>query len=347
MTKIMENLKPTLALLAEGGDLSSSDAARAFETILRGDATDGQIGAFLTAMRLKGETVEEIAAGAQVMRRNATIVKAPVHTLDTCGTGGDASGSYNISTAVALVVAACGVHVAKHGNHALSSRSGSSDVLEKLGVRLDLTPAAISTCIEEAGIGFMFAPAHHAAMRHVGPVRAELGFRTIFNLLGPLSNPASVNRQLLGVFAEQWVEPLAHVLHKLGSERAWVVHGSDGLDELTTTGPSKVAELRKDEVSVFEVSPEDVGLPRANPEDLVGGNPETNAAALKELLDGVASPYRDIVIFNAAAALYVTNKTQNLQDGADMAALAIDDGGARKALARLVETSNRLAPETS
>ncbi|MGI9440174.1 MAG: anthranilate phosphoribosyltransferase [Parvibaculales bacterium] len=343
----MENLKPILALLAEGRDLSTSEASRAFETILQGEASDGQIGAFLTAIRLKGETVEEIAAGAAVMRRNAITVKAPVHTLDTCGTGGDASGSYNISTAAALVVAACGVHVAKHGNRALSSQSGSSDVLQKLGVQIDLTPTAISTCIEETGIGFMFAPAHHSAMRHVGPVRAELGFRTIFNLLGPLSNPADVNRQLIGVFGEQWVEPLAHVLHKLGSERAWVVHGSDGLDELTTTGPSKVAELRKNEVKVFEVKPEDVGLPRANAEDLVGGSPDTNAAALKELLDGVASPYRDIVILNAAAALYVTNKVKNLSDGADMAGLAIDDGGARKVLARLVETSNRLAAEAA
>ncbi len=241
------------------------------------------------------------------------------------------------------MAAACGVHVAKHGNRALSSRSGSSDVLEKLGVRLDLPPTAISTCIEEVGIGFMFAPHHHAAMRHVGPVRQQLGFRTVFNLLGPLSNPAGANRQLMGVFDAQWVEPLAHVLHKLGSERAWVVHGSDGLDELTTTGPSTVAELRKGKVTLFEVEPESIGLPRANAADLVGGDPDTNAAALKELLDAKPSAYRDIVVLNAAAALYVTNKAQDLQDGADMAALAIDDGGARKVLDILVKTSNRLA----
>lgn len=343
----MENLKPILAALAEGKDLTSTEATRAFETILNGEATDGQIGAFLGMMRRKGETVDEITAGAQVMRRNAETVKAPVHALDTCGTGGDASGSYNISTAVALVAAACGVHVAKHGNRALSSRSGSSQVLEALGVRLDLSPASVSQCIEEVGIGFMFAPNHHAAMRHVGPVRAELGFRTVFNLLGPLSNPAGANRQLLGVFDAQWVEPLAHVLHKLGSERAWVVHGSDGLDELTTTGPSMVAELRKGEVTVFEVAPEDIGLPRANPTDLVGGDPETNAAALRDLLDGKPSAYRDIVILNSAAALCVTNKVQNLQDGADMAALAIDDGGAAQALRLLVDTSTRLAGDAA
>ena len=341
----MEDFTTILGIVGAGRDLSAAEATRAFEMILNGEATDGQLGAFLAAMRVKGETVEEITAGAQVMRRNALAVKAPVHALDTCGTGGDASGSYNISTAVALVAAACGLHVAKHGNRALSSRSGSSDVLEALGVRVDLSPAAISACIEETGIGFMFAVHHHAAMRHVGPVRAELGFgfRTVFNLLGPLSNPAAANRQLMGVFDARWVEPLAHVLHKLGSERAWVVHGSDGLDELTTTGPSQVAELRKGEVEVFEVQPEDIGLPRAAPEDLVGGDPSANAAAMREVLDGKPSPYRDIVVLNAAATLYITNKAQNLQDGAEMAALAIDDGGAQKVLEMLVETSNRLA----
>ena len=277
------------------------------------------------------------------MRANATKVKAPTHVLDTCGTGGDGSGSYNISTAVALVAAACGAHVAKHGNKALSSKSGSSEVLEALGVKLNLSATALEKCINDVGIGFLFAPNHHAAMRHVGPTRVELGVRTIFNLLGPLSNPAGANRQLLGVFAKEWVEPLAHVLKKLGSERAWVVHGSDGMDELTTTGPSTVAELRKGEVTVFDVTPEDAGLPRAKPEDLAGGTPQENAEAMRALFDGAPGAYRDIVLLNTAAALMVCNKAKDLKEGVDMAALAIDDGGARSVLANLVSTTEKLA----
>ena len=338
-----ELLKPTLGILQNGKSLSTSEATKAFEIILNGQATTAQIGAFLGMLRVRGETIDEIAAGVSVMRANAEKVKAPTHALDTCGTGGDASGSYNISTAVALVAAACGAHVAKHGNKALSSKSGSAEVLEALGVKLTLSPAALSQCINDVGIGFLFAPNHHAAMRHVGPSRAELGFRTIFNLLGPLSNPAGANRQLLGVFDKQWVEPLAHVLKKLGSERAWVVHGSDGMDELTTTGPSTVASLRKGEVKVFEITPEDAGLNRAKPEDLVGGTPQENAQAMTALLDGASGAYRDIVLLNTAAALMVANKAENLTEGAAMAALAIDDGGARAVLANLVATTRKLA----
>lgn len=339
----MDALKPTLGLLQDGTTLSTAQATKAFEIILSGEATTAQIGAFLTALRVRGESIDEIAAGVAVMRANAAKVKAPTHVLDTCGTGGDGSGSYNISTAVAIVAAACGAHVAKHGNKALSSKSGSSEVLEALGVHLALSPDALSKCINDVGIGFLFAPNHHAAMRHVGPTRAELGFRTIFNLLGPLSNPAGANRQLLGVFDKKWVEPLAQVLKKLGSERAWVVHGSDGMDELTTTGPSTVAELRKGEVTVFEVTPEDAGLSRAKPEDLAGGTPQENAAAMTALFDGEAGAYRDIVLFNTAAALMVANKATGLKEGADMAALAIDDGGARSVLANLVATTQKLA----
>ena len=339
----MDALKPTLALLQQGQPMSMAEATRAFEIILNGEATPSQIGAFLAMLRVRGETIDEIAAGVSVMRANATKVKAPTHVLDTCGTGGDGSGSYNISTAVALVAAACGTHVAKHGNKALSSKSGSSEVLEALGVKLNLSATALETCIKDVGIGFLFAPNHHAAMRHVGPTRAELGFRTIFNLLGPLSNPAGANRQLLGVFDKQWVEPLAHVLKKLGSERAWVVHGSDGMDELTTTGPSTVAELRKGEVTVFEVTPEDAGIERAAPEALAGGTPQENAEALRALLDGEPGAYRDIVVFNTAAALMVVNKAQDLKEGAELAALAIDDGGARNVLANLVKTTEKLA----
>ena len=338
----MDALKPTLKILSQGDTLSSAQATQAFEILLNGEATSAQIGAFLMALQARGETIDEITAGAQVMRKNAVRVKVPSHALDTCGTGGDGSGTYNISTAVAIIAAACGAHVAKHGNRALSSKSGSSEVLEALGVRLDLSPTALETCIQEVGIGFMFAPNHHGATRHVNPSRQELGFRNIFNLLGPLSNPAGADRQLMGVFDEKWVEPLAHVLKKLGSERAWVVHGSDGLDELTTTGPSKVAELRKGEVTVFDITPADAGLPVADAADLVGGDPAHNAAAMRALFDGEENAYRDIVLLNTAAALCVSNKAQDLKEGAEIAALAINDGGAKKALEQLVETSQRL-----
>ena len=339
----MDALKPTLAILQSGRSLTASEASTAFEVILSGEASPAQIGSFVTALRVRGETIDEIAAGVSVMRANAMKVKTPTHVLDTCGTGGDGSGSYNISTAVAIVAAACGAYVAKHGTLAQSSKSGSSDVLQALGVELNLTATALEQCINEVGIGFLFAPNHHAAMRHVAPIRKELGFRTIFNLLGPLSNPAGANRQLLGVFDKQWVEPLAHVLKKLGSERAWVVHGSDGMDELTTTGPSTVASLRKGEINVFEVTPEDAGLARAKPEDLVGGAPDENAAAMTALLEGEMGAYRDIVLLNTAAALLVCHKAETLKEGVEMAALAIDDGGARAVLANLVTTSQKLA----
>lgn len=341
----MDALKPTLGILQTGRPLTSSEAMAAFEIILSGEATPSQIGAFLGMLSVRGETVDEIAAGVSVMRANAMKVKAPTHVLDTCGTGGDGSGSYNISTAVAIVAAACGAHVAKHGNKALSSKSGSSEVLEALGVKLNLSADGLAQCINDVGIGFLFAPNHHAAMRHVGPTRVELGFRTIFNLLGPLSNPAGANRQLLGVFAKQWAEPLAHVLKKLGSERAWVVHGADGMDELTTTGPSFVAALRKGEVTTFEVMPEDAGLARAKPEDLAGGTPQENAAAMQALFEGETGAYRDIVLFNTAAALMVANKVETLSEGVEMAALAIDDGGARSVLANLVATTGKLAAQ--
>jgi len=339
----MDALKPTLAILQSGRPLTASEASTAFEVILSGEASPAQIGSFVTALRVRGETIDEIAAGVSVMRANAMKVKTPTHVLDTCGTGGDGSGSHNISTAVAIVAAACGAYVAKHGTLAQSSKSGSSDVLQALGVELNLTATALEQCINEVGIGFLFAPNHHAAMRHVAPIRKELGFRTIFNLLGPLSNPAGANRQLLGVFDKQWVEPLAHVLKKLGSERAWVVHGSDGMDELTTTGPSTVASLRKGEINVFEVTPEDAGLARAKPEDLVGGAPDENAAAMTALLEGEMGAYRDIVLLNTAAALVVCHKAETLKEGVEMAALAIDDGGARAVLANLVATSQKLA----
>jgi len=285
---------------------------------------------------VRGETVEELTGGAMAMRERMVRVKAPADAIDTCGTGGDASGTYNVSTAAALVVAACGVPVAKHGNRALSSRAGSADVLAALGVDTDAEVAHVEQAIAEAGIGFMMAPRHHGAMRHVAGARIELGTRTIFNLLGPLANPASARRQLMGVFARDWVEPLAHVLGRLGSERAWVVHGADGLDEISTTGPSQVAELRDGKVRCFEVTPEQAGLPTARLKDLRGADAETNAQAIRALLTGATGPFRDIVLLNAAAALIVAGRADDLRAGVAQAADAIDCGAADAVLGRLV-----------
>lgn len=337
----MSGLQATIAKLADKAILTPEEAQEAFDVIMDGDATDGQIGAFLMGLRQRGETIDEITAGARAMRARALKVSAPADAIDTCGTGGDGSGTYNISTAVALVLAGLGVPVAKHGNRALSSKSGSMQVLEELGVKIDITPDQVADCIKEANIGFMFAVAHHGAMKHVGPVRQQLGFRTIFNLLGPLSNPAGAKRQLLGVFAHEWVEPLAHVLNNLGIERAWVVHGSDGLDELTTTGSSAVAELNNGSVRSFTVSPEDAGLAVADPSDLIGGDPAENAAAMRAVLGGAQGAYRDIVLLNAAAALIVSGKADDLKAGVALAAAGIDDGRAQAALDKLVQTSNK------
>jgi anthranilate phosphoribosyltransferase len=336
----MTDFKSLIAKVADGHALSSGDAEAAFDAMMSGETTSGQIGAFLMALRVRGETVDEITAGAKVMRSKAVQVPAPANAIDTCGTGGDASGTYNISTAASFAVAACGVPVAKHGNKALSSKSGSAEVLEKLGVKLDIGPDQIRRCIDEAGIGFMFAPAHHSAMKHVGPTRAELGTRTIFNLLGPLSNPAGAKFQVVGVFDDKWVEPLAHVLKNLGSTRVWVMHGSDGLDELTTTGPSRVAELKDGNVSTFDLTPEEVGLPRAAAADLKGGDPDENTAALRRLLDGETGAYRDIVALNAAASLVVAGRVPTLKDGVQMADDAIASGAAKAALDKLVAVSN-------
>jgi anthranilate phosphoribosyltransferase len=267
-------------------------------------------------------------------------VAAPEGAIDIVGTGGDGSGSYNISTLASLIVAACGVPVAKHGNRAASSKSGASDALGVLGVKIGIPPEAVAVCIHEAGIGFMMATTHHAAMRHVGPTRVELGARTIFNLLGPLSNPAGVKRQLIGVFAARWLEPMARVLKNLGSQRVWLTHGGDGLDEITTTGPTQVVELKDGEIRAFEVNPEDAGLPRANLEELRGGDPTHNAAALRAVLRGAKNPYRDIAVFNAAAALVIADAARDLADGAAKAQKALDKGAAAETLDRLVRVSN-------
>src|SRR6202163_1278931 len=283
----MERFRALIGKVATGAQLTREEATHAFDKMMSGEATPAQMGGFLMGMRIRGETVDEITGAVATMRAKMLKVEAPADAIDVGGTGGDAAGSYNISTCAAFIVAGAGVPVAKHGNRALSSKSGAADVLIALGVKIDLEPAAISRCIKEAGIGFMFAPAHHPAMKNVGPTRLELGTRTIFNLLGPLSNPAGVRRQMVGVFARSWIEPLAKVLAALGSERAWVVHGSDGLDEITTSGPSFIADLAGGKVKTFEVTPEDAGLKRSNPEQLRGGEAAMNAAALRAVLEGM------------------------------------------------------------
>ena len=331
----MSDLKPYLAKIADGAVLSEVDAEAAFDVLMSGDATPAQIGAFLMALRVRGESVSEITGAARVMRAKALKVEAPPGAIDTCGTGGDGAGTYNISTAAALVTAACGVTVAKHGNRAMSSKSGTADVLAELGVNLDAPPELIARAMREAHIGFLFAPRHHSATKHVSPVRQELGQRTIFNLLGPLCNPAGAGRQLIGVFAHKWIVPMAETLGRLGSERAWVVHGSDGLDEITTTGTTFVAALENGNVRTFEIVPEDAGVKRAARADLLGGDVATNAGALRTLLHGRGGAYRDIVVLNAAAALLIADKVTDLKAGAAMALDAIMSGKAAKTLATL------------
>jgi anthranilate phosphoribosyltransferase len=335
-----DELKPLLALVADGNSLSAEDAEVAFDIIMSGDATEAQIGAFLMALRVRGETVDEITGAVRTMRAKALPAKAPDDAIDVVGTGGDGSGTYNISTAAAIVVAGCGVPVAKHGNRALSSKSGAADVLGALGINIDADMALVERAIAEAGIGFLMAPRHHAAMKYVGPARVQMGVRTIFNILGPLSNPAGVTRQFTGVFSKAWIEPMAEVLKNLGCEAAWVVHGADGLDELTTTGPSHVAELKDGAITTFDVSPEDAGLPISKPEDLKGGDAERNAKALRAVMEGEAGPYRDIVVYNAAGALIVAGKADDLKSGAEMAAAAIDDGNAKAALVKWIAITN-------
>lgn len=337
----MDAFKPILAKVASGMSLTRAEAQAAFDDLLSGDVTPAQMGGFLMALRVRGETVDEFAGAASAMRGKMVRVKAPAGAVDIVGTGGDGSGSYNVSTLASILVAACGVPVAKHGNRALSSRSGASDVLTALGVVVGQKPEQIEACLKEANIGFMMAPSHHAATRHVAPVRVEFGTRTIFNILGPLSNPASVKRQLTGVFSRGLIEPMAETLGQLGSEAAWVVHGSDGLDELTTTGATYVAELKDGKVRSFEVTPEDAGLQRANAADLKGGDPEYNAQALRDVLDGAQTAYRDIALLNASATLVIAGKAKDLKEGVTLASAAISDGRAKTTLAKLIAGSNR------
>lgn len=333
-------LKRLIQKVSTGAALDEDEIESALDIMSSGAATPVQMGAFLMALRVRGETVGEITGAARLLRRRMLPVEAPAGAVDIVGTGGDSHGTYNVSTCAAIVAAGAGAKIAKHGNRSVSSISGASDVLGALGVKLDVGPQTVARAIAGAGVGFMWAPMHHPAMKQWAPVRAELGIRTIFNLLGPICNPAGVTRQILGVFDKTWVEPIAHVLKNLGAEHVWVVHGSDGMDELTTTGTSFVAELKDGDIALFEVTPEDAGLKRASLADLKGGDARANAAAIRMVLQGEPGPFRDIVLLNAAAALIVAGKAANLADGVERAARAIDGGSALTALDRLVAITN-------
>jgi anthranilate phosphoribosyltransferase len=337
---VTDDFKSLIGKVANGAALSREEAAGAFDQMMSGEATPSQMGALLMALRVRGETVDEITGAVTAMRAKMLRVAAPPDAIDVVGTGGDASGSFNISTCAALIVAGAGIPVAKHGNRALSSRSGAADVLAALGVKIDLNPQQIGRCIQEAGIGFMFAPAHHPATKNVAATRVELGTRTIFNLLGPLSNPAGVRRQMVGVFALQWIEPLAQVLKNLGSERVWVVHGSDGIDEITTAGPTSVAALENGTVRTFAISPEDVGFRKVRPDALRGGDAQANAEILKGVLEGRKTTFREVAILNAAAALVIAGKAKDLKRGVALASEAVDSGEAEGRLDRLIAVSN-------
>ncbi len=333
-------LKHLINKVSTGAALEREEIQAALETMMSGVASPAQMGAFLMAMRVRGETVDEITGAAELMRSKMTTVDAPPGAIDIVGTGGDSHGTFNVSTCAALVAAGAGAKVAKHGNRSVSSKSGASDVLAALGVKLDITPETVAACIREAGVGFMWAPMHHSAMKHWAPVRAELGIRTIFNVLGPICNPANVKRQIVGVYARELIEPIAHVLKNLGAEHVWVVHGHDGLDELTTTGATSIAELKDGEVHVFEITPADAGLQPARLTDLLGGDADVNATAIRRVLAGAKEPFRDIVVLNAGAALVVAGLADTLASGVEQAAAAIDDGRAQAALDRLIEVSN-------
>ena len=341
MADDMLDFRALIAIVADGKALDVEQARTAFDIMMSGDATPSQMGAFLMALRVRGESVDEITGGVMVMRERMTPITAPAGAMDIVGTGGDGKKTLNISTATAFVVAGCGVPIAKHGNRAASSQSGTTDVQGALGINVDADFPLLQAALDEAGLCFMAAQRHHGAMRNVGPTRVEMGPRTIFNILGPMSNPAGVKRQLIGVFGRQWIRPMAETLRTLGSETVWVVHGSDGTDEITSTGPTYVAALEDGEINEFEISPDQAGIATATLADLRGGSVEDNAAALRALLDGAAGPYRDVVLFNAAAALMIAGKASAFAEGVAMAQRSIDDGLARDKLAQVVEITNR------
>jgi anthranilate phosphoribosyltransferase len=336
----MADMKPLIAKAANGLALSRAEAREAFNIMMSGDATPSQIAGFLMALRVRGETVDEITGAVEIMREKMLRVSAPADAIDIVGTGGDASGSYNISTCAAIIAAGTGLKVAKHGNRALSSKSGAADVLMALGVKLDIAPIKISECIDEAGVGFMFAPQHHSSMKFVGPSRVELGTRTIFNLLGPLSNPAGTKRQITGVFSRTWVEPLAHVLKNLGSEACWICHGEGGMDEIVPYGTTWIAELKDGQIRHFELTPEEVGLQRSKADELKGADAEHNAEALRDVLEGKPSAFADAALMTTAAALVMAGKCTDIKTGVNVARDALRSGAAAKALARLVEVSH-------
>ena len=335
-------IKEAINLTIQGRDLSEEQMIGAMKEIMEGNATDAQIGALLTALRMKGETVEEITGAARVMREKVAAIKAPPFTVDTCGTGGDMSNTFNISTTTAFVTSACGIPVAKHGNRSVSSSCGSADVLEALGIKIDLEPRKVEKCLEQTGFGFMFAPLFHPAMKFaIGP-RKEMGTRTIFNILGPLTNPAGAERQVLGVFSDRLTEPMAQALGNLGAGHVFVVHGEDGLDEITNTDKTKITELKDGKLKTYFIAPENLDMPRAKKEDLTGGNAEDNAKITIDVLEGQKGPKRDIVIMNAAAALVAADKAKDLSEAAGLASEAIDSGAARKKLDEVREVSNKL-----
>lgn len=339
----MESFKPYLAKVATGAALTRDEAKAAFDALLSGEVTPAQSGGFLMALRVRGETVDEIVGAVIAMREKMLKVKAPEGAVDIVGTGGDYSGSYNISTLAAIIVAGCGVPVAKHGNRAASSKSGSADVLDALGISLNLSPEGLTRCLDKAGLCFMFAQMHHASMRHVAAARVELGTRTLFNLLGPLSNPAGVRHSLIGVPSEMWLEPLACVLRDMGSETVWMVYGSDGMDEMTTTGATHIVAVEKGELRRFSVLPSDVGLATVSLQDLKGGDPEHNAQALRDVLNGKKTPYRDVAVLNAAGTLVVAGKAADLKEGVAMAEASLDSGNALAALECLITVSNAVS----
>ncbi len=336
----VSDFKPYIAALTDGEPLARDEARAAFSLIFEGAATPAQLGAFLMGLHMRGETVEEIIGASQAMRAAMTPVEAPPCAIDIVGTGGDGAGTYNISTLAAIIAAACGAVVAKHGGKASSSRSGASDVLGELCVKVGISPIAAAACLRNAGICFMAGPMHHPALRHAAPVRAELGVRTIFNLLGPLCNPARVERQAIGVYSRDWLEPLAEALREMGSTRVWLLHGADGLDEATTTGVTHVVALEDGAIRGFDIAPEDAGLPRATAQELVGGDPAHNAKALRAVLAGEKNAYRDIAVLNAAIALVVAGRAVDIREGAVLAATALDTGAAASTLEALVRYSN-------
>jgi len=335
-------IKEAINILVQGINLSEDEMVQCMNEIMEGRATDAQIGAFLTALRIKGETVEEIAGAARVMRQKADRIRAPEGVVDTCGTGGDMAHTFNVSTTTAIVVAAAGVPVAKHGNRSVSSKSGSADVLEALGVKIDLPPEKVQMCLQETGFGFLFAPLFHPAMKYaIGP-RREMGIRTIFNILGPITNPAGAKRQILGVFSDRLTEPLARVLGRLGAEDVMVFHGEDGLDEVTITDGTKVSRLKNGEVESFIVSPEDFGFKRATLDDIAGGDAEENAGITIGILKGEKGPKRDMVVMNAALTLVVAGRTEDLNEAKAIAEEAIDSGAAIRKLEEIKEVTQKI-----